>query len=140
MSLSGAIGEIQALMEALTGIQGAPQYPPASINEFPFIVCYPETGIIKGSTPLGNITWLHNITLQLHVMRYDLVNNLDVVYDYVELIPHTIYNNLELFTALDTPGEITGELAVMRWNNVTTIGIDYTIGQVKIIEAEALPA
>lgn len=62
-----AIERIQAIARSLTGIVEAPNYPPESVNQFPFVLTYYR----QGNTTLmsGWRKGLHTVFCEFHLAR-----------------------------------------------------------------------
>jgi hypothetical protein len=134
MAVQSAIAEIQNVVGALTGIQDAPDYPPDQINAFPFAVCYARSGTHDIGPPELK-TSLHNIVIEIHTSRQDLPFSVESVVGYIDSVPNALFAKLQSatpFTAFETWGATRYEFGPLDWGGVPTIGIRFTLEQVKI--------
>lgn len=135
-TLQLAIDQIQDEVGALSGIRGAPDEPPDSINVFPFAVCYARSGSYYIGPP-DVMTGLHTIVLELHVARKDLARDVATAMGYAKSIPNAIYSALKdgSLTAISTLGDIRYEFVPMTWAGQDTIGFRFYIEEVKTQDA-----
>jgi hypothetical protein len=133
-TLQQAIDEIQTAILSLAGIRDAPSQPPEAMNAFPFVVCYPRTGIWEAQTPETKIG-LHNLVVELHVARKDLPRDVEKALAYSESIPNVILLRFKdgTFTAIQMFDAITYEFLTMGWAGIDTIGFRFTITNVKMV-------
>lgn len=134
MTILNAITQIQAnVLDCHKIIQRAPNVPPDQVSVYPFVVAYPQSGTAKVA-PVDMITTLHNMVLELHGTRKDLPRDLQRIYQAVQSIPDSIYQGHVDgdYTAFETWQDITGQLLPMNYNGVDTLGMRYTINQLKI--------
>lgn len=135
MSLQAAIYEIQAEMRKVSGVKNAPNEPPESTDNFPFVATFPGTGEIT-AVAHGDKKGLHNVNIELHVTRKDLPIDMRKAIPFVELIADAILKARQAatFTEFDTFSGISYEFAAMAWGNVETLGYRFTINDLKIRE------
>lgn len=88
-SIEGAIARVQTLVGNLTGVRKAPTEPPASMNVFPFSICYVGAGEWSEYSN-GCKQFLGDLMLELHVSFKDLPRNVETLMDYVEAVPDAI--------------------------------------------------
>lgn len=137
-SLEAALDAIQTACASVSGVLFAPTKPPEQPNDFPFVVTYP-TSFGHKQSPMGMITYLYDIVVELHVARSDLPNDVDLALPYAESIPNAVYDCLNDNTAAQ--GEGTGRFGALSWgideygNDIPTIGFSWTFAQVKIQKA-----
>ena len=135
MSLQSAIYEIQAKMREVSGVKNAPNEPPESTDNFPFVATFPGTGEIT-AVAHGDKKGLHNVYIEFHVTRKDLPIDMRKAVPYVDLIPDKLLESRQdgSFTEFDTFGVISYEFTPMAWGAVETLGYRFTINDLKIRE------
>jgi hypothetical protein len=133
MALKDAIDEIIDELQTISGIRRVPDEPPETNSAFPFAVVYPSTGLYTGGPP-PLMKGLHSINIELHVARKDLPRDYTQVMDLIDTIPKELYNLHRLggFSNLDTFGDITYTFGPLAWGTVDTLGVTYTMTNVKI--------
>ena len=131
-TLQEAIDEIQDQIGAISGIRGAPDEPPDSINAFPFAVAYVESGEYYIGPPQV-MTGLHTVVVESHVARKDLERDVARAMPYAKAIPNAIFAALtnSTFTAFQTLGAIAYEFGPLDWGDVQTIGFRFRLEGVK---------
>ena len=131
--LRDACIEIVEEIQTISGIRSAPEVPPESTDLFPFVVTYPGAGNYHQG-PFKVMTALHNITVELHVEKKDLPRNFGTVMDLIDVIPYELMKllNASGFSTISTFGNIEYSFGTMSWNDVETIGVRYTITDVKV--------
>jgi hypothetical protein len=128
-----AVEAVVDLVSAIGGIMQAPDYPPEQLSVYPFLVCYLGHGEYI-QQPIGVMTGLHSIIVQLHVGRSELPLDVQMAMGYISSIPHTLFDNPTLNGTCSTFGAITYDAGFVEWANVTTFAITFTIQDVKIQE------
>lgn len=80
------------------------------------------------------MTELHSINIELHVARKDLPRDYVKVMELIGTIPKEIWNRLRTgdFSNLETFGDITYLFGPLSWGAVDTLGVTYTLTDVKI--------
>ena len=133
MALKDAIDEIIDELQTISGIRRVPDEPPEDNTSFPFAVVYPTNGVYHfGPPPLMRA--LHSINIELHVARKDLPRDYLKVMDLIDTIPKELWDLLRTsgFSNLDTFGDITYTFGPLSWGAVDTLGVTYTMTEVKI--------
>lgn len=133
MALKDAIDEVIDELQTIPGIRRVPDEPPENNNAFPFAVVYPSTGVYHyGPPPLMRA--LHEINIELHVARKDLPRDYLKVMDLIDTIPKELWDLLRTggFSNLDTFGDITYIFGPLSWGAVDTLGVTYTMTDVKV--------
>ena len=132
--LLDAIGEIIDEIKTISGIRSAPDEPPESTDLFPFVVVYPGSGVYEVGNPIGYTRALHNIVIELHVARKDLPRNYSTVMSLIDEIPIELGKLLKAsgFSDLSTFESIEYSFLPMSYGGVDTLGVQYTITDVKI--------
>ena len=135
-TLQAIIDEIQDQVGAISGIRGAPDEPPDSINAFPFAVCFVDTGEYLIGPPQV-MTGLHTIIVELHVARKDLERDVQRAMVYAKSIPNAIFaaHAASTFTAFQTLTTITYEFGPLDWGDLQTIGFRFRLEGVKSQDA-----
>ena len=77
---------------------------------------------------------LHSINIELHIARQDLPRDYAKVMDLIDVIPWELMKKLKdgNFTALDTFGQINYIFGPLSWGGVDTLGVTYTMTNVKV--------
>jgi hypothetical protein len=132
-ALKDAVAEIIDELQTISGIRRVPDNPPESNDQFPFAVVYPITGIYTQG-PAGLLKALHSVNIELHVARKDLPRDFSVVMDLIDDIPYELQKLLNDggFSNLATIGEIEYTFGPLSWAGVDTLGVTYTITNVKV--------
>ena len=131
-TLESIIARIQTDVGAVTGIKKAPALPPENIptDLFPFVIAYPDSGAITFHTNTDTIC-LARVVVELHVTRKDLPLDLDKLYPYFESIPEAIMDDPTLNGNADTVGSISWQFGQLNWGDTETLGIRFTIEDLK---------
>lgn len=134
--LADVLDEIQTEIGSITGIRKAPQYPPEKMSVFPFAVAYPGGGRV-GSETMGAVKFLHNIIIEIHLARKMLDQTVEDAVVYVDDVPEELFGAIfsGAYTTIQTHGDITYEFVPMEWAGVETLGIRFTIENLKIRKA-----
>ena len=133
MALKDAIDEIIDELQTISGIRRVPEEPPENNSAFPFAVVYPGSGVYQfGPPPLMRA--LHEINIELHVARKDLPRDYLKVMDLIDTVPSELWNLLRTsgFSNLETFGNINYLFGPLSWGTVDTLGVTYTMTEVKI--------
>jgi len=133
-TLETACAAIATACAAVSGVRQAPALPPEQITagNFPFVVTYPDSGTIGYNTP-DDAIFLHNIIVEVHTARKDLPRDVDKIFPYIETIPAAIMADPTLSTNVQTIGEISYTFGEMNWGDLQTIGIRFTLSEVKLL-------
>lgn len=133
MALKDAIDEIIDELQTIEGIKRVPEEPPESNSAFPFVVVLPGTGDYHIGPP-ELMRGLHNVNIELHVARKDLPRDYLQVMNLIDTIPKELYNKLRTsgFNYLSTFGQIDYIFGPLSWAAVDTLGVTYTIEDLKI--------
>ena len=125
-TLQQAITQIQTLVGALTGIKKAPATAPESINQFPFAVCYPESGTWE--LQAGVKKGLHTVVIEIHVARVDLPRDIATALGYSESVVNTLMGNPTLAGMVDTiTGPVLYRFGSMHYAGQTTLGWQFRV-------------
>lgn len=134
------ITAIMADIQALTGMRGAPDEAPESINDYPYCVAWVESGTWTTDIP-GSKIGLINIRLELHIARKDLPRDIRKAMVWADVIPNALLKPVATTTGdrfdgtVGAMGEISftfGELNYGTTNAEKTIGFSFLIRDVKI--------
>jgi len=133
MALKDAISEIIDELQTISGIRRVPEEPPETNNSFPFAVVYPSFGDYNIGPP-ELMRAIHSINIELHVARKDLPRDYTKVMDLIDTIPIELYKLLRTsgYTYLATFGPISYTFGPLSWGGVDTLGVTYTMTEVKI--------
>jgi hypothetical protein len=134
MALKDAVKEIVDELQTIKDIRRVPDNPPENNDQFPFAVAYPLTGAYTAGPPVGNLKGLHNVNVELHIARKDLPRDYALVMDIIDQIPEELVKLLNAggYSNLATFGEITYTFGPLSWAGVDTLGVTYTITDVKV--------
>jgi len=124
MALSDAIGEVQSIVGALSGIKGAPDNPPESINQFPFSLCYAYRGEWQRMSDWKK--GLHTIVCEIHFSRQNLPKAIEMAMPYAESVPNALLGNPTLNGTVDTIyDQITYEFGFLPWGGQNDVHIGF---------------
>ena len=135
MAYLDAIGDIIDELQTIGGIKRVPDQPPEKTSDFPFAVVIPG-GSSYVAQPARVMTGLHNINIELHVGRKDLPRDYSAIMNVIDTIPYELmklrqdggFSNLETFGNIES-----SPLQYMSYGGVETIGIVYTLTNVKVM-------
>lgn len=135
MGIHEAIVGIQTIVSNITGIRSAPVYAPDIANILPMAIAYPENGEYNHFTG-GAYTALHNIVIELHFPRTDLVKAIKSSIEFIDTIPAALIADPTCGNVVQTFENITYTYGSMTWgegaNNLTTFGVRFTLNNVKL--------
>jgi hypothetical protein len=133
MALKDAVAEIVDELQTISGIRRVPENPPESNEQFPFAVVYPLTGMYVGGAT-GVMKGLHSINIELHVARKDLPRDFSQVMGLIDTIPLELMRlrNAGSLTNIAAFGPIDYTFGPLSWAGNETLGVTYTIGEVKL--------
>jgi hypothetical protein len=127
------IAHVQKTIRALAGIGAAPDYPPDSLNVFPFALAYQGASEYKYNTP-DDMKTLATIEVEIHFSRQDLSAAIKRAMQYADSIPAALLADTTLggtcstFELIESSGIIP-----LNYNGVDTIGIRYSLRNVKLL-------
>ena len=136
-TLQAAITQIQALTEAVSGVRAAPDEPPDQISHFPFVACFPESGYYTPGAPAGMMQGLHNIVVEVHVQRQDMMRGYRESMRFAKSIPNAVLNALggASLNTISTIGGVRYTYGVLDWglgdNATQTMGFRFVLEDVK---------
>jgi len=138
-TLQQAIKNGQDLIYAIGGIKKAPEFPPQTINQFPFSVAHEGPGVwemLPGEQKRG----LQSIVFEIHNIRgKNLTKEIEKIHVYSDLIPNALIKGLykdrwggtiSTFAQISTSG-----IAQLDWQGDPTVGIRFIVENIKIISA-----
>jgi len=133
MALKDAIQDIILELREISDLRKVPDEPPEQSNQFPFVTVFPEYGNYHTGPP-GLVTGIHDIRMELHVVRRDLPRDYEKVINLIDEIPEKLYTTLKDsgFSNLETFGDITYEFSALNYGGVDTLGVIYRITGVKV--------
>jgi len=133
MALKDALSEIVDELQEINDIRRVPDEPPENNEQFPFAVVYPLTGTYEQMmTQL--MKGLHSINIELHIARKDLPRDYRQVVNLIDQIPNKLMKTHSDggFSNLATFGIIEYTFGPLSWAGVDTLGVTYTITNVKV--------
>ena len=136
--LKNVVKEIIDELQTISGIRYAPDELVESANDqFPFAVVYPLTGYFNTLTTSAQMKGMHSINIELHIARKDLPRDFSQVMDLIDEIPYQIIKlrNDGLLSHMATFGNIEYTFGPLSWAGVDTLGVTYTITEVKVERA-----
>ena len=134
MALKDAINDIVIELQTIKDIRRVPDEPPENNDQFPFAVVYPLTGLYTQG-PAQLMKGLHNVNIELHVVRkVDLAREFNQVMNLIDTIPWELMKKLNdaEYNNLATIGQIEYIFGPVSWAGVETLGVTYTIIDVKV--------
>ena len=134
MTIKAAVQEVVDELRKISDIRRVPDAPPENNSQFPFVIVYPMRGTYFGGPP-GLVTGLHGIVIELHIARKDLPRDFDDVMDLFDELPNELFKSLKdaEFSAIMTFGNIEYEFGPLMYADVETIGVTYTMTEVKVM-------
>lgn len=134
-TLQDAIAYVQTLAAQVSGIRGAPAYPPEDISIFPFAVAYAGGGNWEFGAGAGWKRGLHSITLEIHVARQDLGRDATEAMLFSDAIPNILMKNPTLGGNISTFSNIRYTFGPLGWQSAKTFGFRFFIEGVKMESA-----
>ena len=135
MSLRKARLELIAEMQTISEIRFAPDGIPEQAH-FPFLVSYADNGVYTMHVTDGQIKGLHNITLDLHVIKEpDITRAYDEMEPFADLIVEHLYRKLKTreWSTINTFGQIDYDIAPAQYGGVKTLSIRFVVRDVKVL-------
>ena len=133
--LKNTVAEIINELQTISGIRYAPDTLVENSNEqFPFAVVYPLTGYFNTLTTSSQMKGMHSINIELHIALKDLPRDFAQLMDLIDEIPYQIIKlrNDGLLSHMATFGNIEYTFGELIWAKVQTLGVTYTITEVKV--------
>jgi hypothetical protein len=133
MALKDAIKDIVDELQTITDLRRVPDAPPENNDQFPFAVVYPLTGVYTQG-PAQLMKGLHSVNIELHVARKDLPRDYAQIMNVIDTIPWELMKLLNDggYSNLATIGQIDYFFGPLSWSGVETLGVTYTINNVKV--------
>jgi hypothetical protein len=136
--LENAIKQVQTYIGSLKGIKGAPLEPPDAINNYPFSVCYPDTGTFEIAPTLSK-KGLHAVVIELHVNKKGVGASLATAIPFCAAIPNLLFSKLlndnRWNGTIDTFRSVSYAYGQFTYGGVETVGFKFTVNDIKIIDA-----
>lgn len=135
------INEIMRIIGGLSGIKGAPDFPPEDAANFPFAIAYEGPGSYEWGTAGGNYGEMRamlSVIVELHVARIDLPKDIQKASFYSDAIPNAIMkgvrsnqlnNKLDAISGISTSGLIGMAFGSRELN---TLGFRFTVEDIKV--------
>lgn len=130
MTILAAVLDLQDKANQLGDVREAPDYPPESANQFPFVLCYPDTGTVELQSQ-GWAKFFHTLVVELHCSRQSIKTAIDQILSFVENFPDKLIDDPTLSSSVSETVSIDYTFAAMRYNDIDTIGVRFRI-QVKL--------
>jgi hypothetical protein len=124
--LQTIVTAIQADVDAITGIRGAPSEPPDVIPVFPFAVCFPGSGTFEQETR-GCMEGDHTIILEIHGARKNLRSDYLTIAPYGDTVAEKLLADEDLSGTVDVLQRMRYTFGPMEWNGLPTIGWRFEI-------------
>lgn len=135
-TIDDAIGQVRETVRAIQGVRSAPAGVPENDSGiYPFFVAWNGGGeIIAVDASYERGLWI--ITGQLHFSRTDLWRAEAYASPFARTVVRALLVDTTLSGTCDTFGPIrVSPLKPMTWGDVQTIGYEFTITNVKVIES-----
>ena len=134
-TLNDAIIQVVRYARTLPGVREAPDYPPESLNSYPFVLGFAGGGVWRFG-PAGDKKGLHSITLELHVARKDLPKDVEKSMGFSDSIPNLLMSKLindnKWNNTIDTFDQISYTFGPLGWGNEPTLGFRFKIENIKM--------
>lgn len=128
-ALYDAIKQVQKYVGAHAGIKKAPANPPQDLSDFPFSLCYAQSGAWE-SKFAGDKSGLHNLVLEIHVAD-KLPGAFEEVMKYSDSIPNLLYskflNDNHWNNTIATFQRITYTFGKLDWGTAPTVGFRFVV-------------
>lgn len=134
-TLQGAIDELIAVVDAVTGINYAPGDPPGQINASVAAVVYGSRGANKGGPGSTMMTDLHDVTIAVVMPFTSFEHCNQVMLPFCELITEALRDHLRGRTSAhySTFGDIRYVYGPIEWPaGIIMLGYLFTIENLKI--------
>jgi hypothetical protein len=140
-SAQNVIAEVMQIIGRLSGIKGAPDFPPEDSAKFPFAIAYEGPGTYEWGTAggdYGEMKAMLSVIVELHVARIDLPKDVQKASYYSDAIPNAIMKGIRtdrLNGTMDANSAIsTSGLIGMAFGSreLNTLGFRFTIEDIKI--------
>lgn len=121
---------MQQAAAGVTGINFAPDYPPESASDFPFVATMPNTLTLRLNTT-EDFRTLWSITQELHMAQQDLPVDAELLIAYAESIPNAVIKALKAASIAFDYAD--GSFGALKWGAIPTRGFQWTYHDVKIL-------
>lgn len=101
-TVQDAIGAIQDIWDALTGVRAAPDYAPDKFPALPAAITYPARGDLEGIGGSGASKDIHVIYSEFHVARKDLARDLTTLIPFIDSFRNEVIADPTLSSAVTT--------------------------------------
>ena len=128
--LDNFITELTTVLGAMTGVKQAPEHPPESLPDFPFIVSYYVRGSFDYSAT-GLVIGLHTVHADVHLGRVSLPHDEEFARPFILRGLTAIAGNLKMNSTCEHCYLTEYEYGEIGYAGKETIGVRY-ICQVKI--------
>jgi hypothetical protein len=110
------VGQIQTIARQVAGVRAAPNLPPEDLNQFPFLVTYPQQGRL-GYTPQGWYQDFHTVVTEAHVARRELPRDAEAAYPFARSIPDALFNEVSLSSSASSLNRIRYTFGGLGWGS-----------------------
>ena len=125
-TLQAVVAEIQAAVDAISGIRAAPEYMPEGANVFPFSQAYVLSGEYerRKTTMVGT----HSVVVAIHVARKHLPSDIELAMRYAKSVPNAILDGLDMSgTSVSYIGPITYTFGELFYGDTQTLGFRFVV-------------
>jgi hypothetical protein len=131
-TLQQAIDQIVDAVGVLTGVRHAPDEPTDKIPAYPAMMTFLQGGVYH-NRPIGVMTGVHTVLVEVVVARKDLERDVQTVMGYAKSVPNAIYkaHAAGTLTAIEEIGDISYEFGPMSWGGANLIGFRFKVDGVK---------
>ena len=132
-TIQDAIEGIQDVMLTVSGIKGAPDYPPEKLGGlFPLAITFASEGEWSDG-PAQSARALHNIIIEVHCARRDMQYDVEKAVTFGDTVPLALIADRTLGGVVDTFGDITYRFGAMKYGDDQSIGWRFVVEDIKII-------
>jgi hypothetical protein len=133
MGLVEARKEIAGFIADLDDIRSAPERIPEGFTGGPFVAAHADIGTYEMG-PAGRTTGLHDLLIEVHVVRRDLPRDYDKIEPLIEAISIMLQTKLteKKYTELQTFEGISYALEPAEYANTETLALFIRLHGVKI--------
>ena len=125
MGLETTIDYVQAMMRALDGVEEAPDEPPETMLQFPFVATLPRTAVITRESP--QMQGLYTIYVEVHVGRQVLPKAIATALPFGDSVPNALWGDPKLGGNVDTINEIRFTFGRLDWGKEQHIGFRFEV-------------
>ncbi len=131
MTVEAAIIALQEVVREVTGIKGAPSYPPDSLSIFPAAVAYASSGSLNFGVA-GEMKGLHNLVVEVHLARKNLPSDVQASLNFIDALPEAVMIDPTLKGTVSTFERMDYVYGPLSYGDQQTFGVRFTLVNVKI--------